>query len=117
MQPIDRALRELMDVRGITEQTELAAAAEVTPATISRYLSRHRARRMNAQALATVEKLARALDVEPEYFLEYRQAKAKRLVEEAMAQGLIDLEDIELILARKRYQKRREGTDGDCDNA
>jgi len=72
---------------------------------------------MNSQAVKTVEKLAGALGVEPEYFREYRGWKAEKLVREAIAEGLIDLEDIELILARKRYQKRREGTDGNCDNA
>jgi transcriptional regulator with XRE-family HTH domain len=53
----------------------------------------------------TIEKIARALEVEPEYFALYREWKAKHLVEEAMAAGLIDLEDIELVLARKRYGK------------
>ncbi len=77
---------------------------DVTSATVSRYLSSQRGTRMNSQmnsqAARTVEKMARALGVEPEYFLEYRQAKAERLVREAMAQGKIDLDDIELIIAR-----------------
>jgi len=31
--------------------------------------------------------------IEPEYLLEYREAKAKQFVEQAIREGLIDLED------------------------
>lgn len=101
-EPMDVALLALMTTRGLTE-TELAAAADVTPATVSRYLSGHRGRSLDWRSVKTVEKLAAALAVDPEYFLEYRQAKAERLVKEAMGRGDIDLEDIELILEGKRY--------------
>jgi len=56
---------------------------------------------MNSRSVETVRQIAAALSVPPEYFLEYRQWKAKQLLGEAMAKGLIDLEDIELILAGK----------------
>jgi transcriptional regulator with XRE-family HTH domain len=99
MKPISEALRELLDDRSLSD-TQLMAAADVSPATVSQYLSGRRGRRMNSQALKTVEKLAAALDVDPEYFLEYRQAKAERLVREAIGKGWMDLDDIELIIAR-----------------
>ena len=86
-------------------------AADISRSDLYRYLRGDRGRRMNSQALETVEKLARAFELPPEYFVEYRAAKAKHLVEQAMAAGLIDLEDIELILAGKRYGGRaREDT-------
>ena len=93
-----------MNERGIADGIEMSGVADVSAATVSLYLSGKRGRRMNSQAVKTVEKLAGALGVEPEYFREYREWKAKHLIEEAMAAGLIDLEDIELILAGKRYQ-------------
>lgn len=90
-------------------QTDVWALADISPAVLSRYLRGERGRRMNSQAITTVEKLAKALSVEPEYFVEYRAWKAQKLVREAMAQGLIDLEDIELILAGKRYRDSHRG--------
>ncbi len=100
MDPMHKALRALMQEKGYREHLDLAVAADVTSATVSRYLSSQRGTRMNSQAALTVEKLAQALGVQPEYFLEYRQAKAETLVREAMAAGKIDLDDIELIIAR-----------------
>lgn len=108
MKPLHEALHELMASRGMSEHLELAAAADITPSTVSRYLSRNRGTRMNSQALATVEKLARALGVEPEYFLEYRAEKARRLVEDAVKRGEIDLEDIELVIERHKFMAGRE---------
>lgn len=104
MQPMPKALRDLLSQRDMTE-TELMAAAGVSPATVNRYLTGSRGRRMNSQAIKTVEKLAAALGVEPEYFLEYRQWKARQLVEQAMREGLIDLNDIELIIKKHQTLK------------
>lgn len=113
MKPIHLALRELMDAKGLHEHLELATAADVTPATVSRYLSGRRGTRINSQALRTVEKLAPALGVAPEYFLEYRQAKAEKLVREAMADGLISLEALEMLVEGARV--RRGTTKGDSE--
>jgi hypothetical protein len=43
-------------------------------------------------------------------FGEYREWKTKHLVGQAITSGLIDLEDIELILAGKRYETRNRET-------
>ena len=107
MKPLSEALRDLLAEKNLS-QTDLWAAADLSPAVLSRYLSGERGRRMNSQALATVEKLARALGVEPEYFLEYRAEKARRLVENAVKRGEIDLEDIELVIERHKFMKGRE---------
>lgn len=94
--PFREALAEQMRERRL-QQLELAVRSEVSEAAISLYLSGRRRPRMQ-----TMEKLARGLDLPPQYFAEWRAAKAKVLVEEAMAKGLVDLEDIELILERRR---------------
>lgn len=60
MEPLPTALKRLLKERDMTE-TELMARADVSPATVSLYLSGRRGRRMNSQAIPTVEKLAAAL--------------------------------------------------------
>ncbi|HZJ03015.1 MAG TPA: helix-turn-helix transcriptional regulator [Thermoleophilia bacterium] len=97
MKPMKTALRELMDERGMNE-TDLMAAAQVSPSTVNLYLAGKRGVRVNSQAMKTVQKLAGALRVEPEYFCEYRQARAEQLVRHGISQGIIDLEDVELLL-------------------
>ena len=82
MDSIARALRDLLDRRRMTD-TELMAAANVSPATVSRYLSGSRGLRMNSQAVATVEKLAHALGVAPEYFREYRAWQVREIARQA----------------------------------
>ena len=101
--PLNQALRDLIDEVGWTEE-ELARHTSVTQGTINKYLRSRRGREMNSRSVETVRQIAAAFSVPPEYFLEYRQWKAKQLVAEAMAKGLIDLEDIELILAGKKYR-------------
>jgi len=102
--PLDQALRELIETAGFTEDELARRTASVSQGTINKYLRSRRGRVMNARSVETVRQLAAALSVPPEYFLEYRQWKAKQLVAEAMEKGLIDLEDIELILAGKKYR-------------
>ena len=92
------SVADLMERRHL-EQLDLAVRADLSQAAVSYYLGGRRVPR-----LKTIEKLASALEISPEYFALYRRTKAKHLLEEAMAQGLIDLEDIELILAGKRYR-------------
>ncbi|MCL5942127.1 MAG: helix-turn-helix transcriptional regulator [Actinobacteria bacterium] len=87
MEPLPQALRTLMNERGITDGIELSGIADVSAATVSLYLSGRRGREINSRSIRTVEKFAAALRVKPEYFLEYRQMKAERLVREAMAAG------------------------------
>lgn len=106
MKPIAEALEELMTERHL-RPVDVWTGADISRSDLYRYLKGDRGRRMNSQALETVEKLARFFGLPPEFFREYREWKAKRLVAEAMAEGLIELEDIELILAGKRYQGRQ----------
>ncbi len=94
--PFREALAEQMRQRKL-QQLELAVRSDVSEAAISLYLSGRRQPRM-----ATIEKLARGLELPPDYFAEWRAARAKALIESAMAQGLVELEDVELILERRR---------------
>ena len=110
--PLDQALRELVDASGLTED-QLASRTTVTQGTINKYLRSRRGLQMNSRSVETVRQIAAALSVPPEYFLEYRQWKAKQLLAEAMAAGQIDLEDIELILAGKKYRGAQPGSKRD----
>lgn len=82
MKPLHKALQELMAEREMT-QTDLWASADLSPAVLSRYLSGKRGRRVNSQAVRTVEKLAAALGVEPEYFVEYRLWQVQEIARQA----------------------------------
>ena len=72
VEPLATALRRLMAERGLTSDTDLWARAGLDSSTVSLYLAGKRGRRMNTQAVQTVEKLAKALEVPPTYFVEYR---------------------------------------------
>ena len=72
VEPLATALRRLMVERGLTSDTDLWARAGLDSSTVSLYLAGKRGRRMNTQAIQTVEKLAKALEVLPTYFVEYR---------------------------------------------
>lgn len=97
MKPFREALSELVQQTGL-QQLDIAVRAGISEGSVSLYLTGKRYPRP-----ATMARLAKAFNLEPEYFREYREWKAKHLVEQAMAAGLIDLEDIELILAGKRF--------------
>ena len=77
MEPISTALRELCDMRGISG-AELWARAGVSKATLSRYVHGSRGRAPDNRAARTIIKLARVLEVEPDYFLEYRVWRLSR---------------------------------------
>lgn len=98
MKAFREALAERVQETGL-QQLDIAVRAGISEGSISLYLTGRRFPRP-----ATMARLAIALGVEPEYFREYREWKAQKLVREAMEQGMIELEDIELILAGKRYR-------------
>jgi transcriptional regulator with XRE-family HTH domain len=98
MKPFHEAFSELVATTGM-QQLDIAVRAGISEGSVSLYLKGERNPRP-----ATMGRLAEAFGLPPEYFREVRAAKAKKLVEDAMEKGLIDLEDIELILAGKRYQ-------------
>jgi len=81
--PLAGSLRDLMSARGISDGIELSGIADVSAATVSLYLNGKRGRRMNSQAVATVEKLAHALGVAPEYFREYRGWQVREIARQA----------------------------------
>lgn len=97
MTPISQALKALLELRDMTE-TELMARAGVSPATVSHYLSGKRGVAMNTQAVKTVEKLAAALGVDPDHFIEYRvhriaeRLKANADLADAVYQWVLDKE-------------------------
>jgi transcriptional regulator with XRE-family HTH domain len=78
MKPLRQALRDLMEERHLT-QTDVWAAADLSSAVVSRYLSGERGRRVNSQAAAAIEKLAAVLGVAPDYFIEYRQWRVQEI--------------------------------------
>lgn len=108
-QPIELALRELMRKQNLTE-TGLAERIPVNQSTISRYLRRQRGRVLSRETVETISRIAEALDREPEYFLEVRIYRARLEVEQAMREGVVDLEDIRELVRRKRASSCRGGT-------
>ncbi len=71
MKPLATALSELLREREMS-QAELWALAGLSPTVVSRYLSGERGRKMDWRSADTIERLAGALDVGPDYFIEYR---------------------------------------------
>lgn len=80
-----------MEERRVTP-AQIWAAADLSPAVIYRYFRGERGRRINSQAARTIEKLAAALGVRPDYFLEYRVWRVQELVREhpALADDVYD---------------------------
>jgi transcriptional regulator with XRE-family HTH domain len=86
-EPILVALAELLEKRGMT-QAALCRAADVSPGTVSRYLSGGRGTRLESRGARAVEKIASALGVEPEYFREYRAWRLREIA--VVAPDLLD---------------------------
>ena len=78
MEPMRIALRSLIRERGMTD-TEVWVAAGVSPGALSRYLNGTRGTVLDDRGARTVRKLARVLDVPPDYFVEYRTWRLHRL--------------------------------------
>lgn len=103
--PLRNSLKDLLTERGLS-QTELWAAADLSPAVVSRYLSGERGRVLNARSMVTLEKLAAALEIDPDFFLEYRQARVARMAAEALAEGIMEPEDFEAFLLQQGELRR-----------
>ncbi len=95
----------MLTERGMS-QTDLWAAAGISPAVLSRYLKGERGRVMNSGSMSTLEKLAAALEISPDYFLEYRQAKAAEMIAGALAEGIMEPEDLAAFLEQQRELRR-----------
>jgi len=102
--PVNESLRELLDEKEWSD-TRLMYEADVSPSTVSSYLSGKRGHALDFRSIRTLEKFAKALETEPEYFLEYRQFRAQEMLREMIAAGEIDLEDLEEIRARRRAEQ------------
>jgi transcriptional regulator with XRE-family HTH domain len=104
--PLAQALRDLMDERGITDGIEMSGVADVSAATVSLYLNGKRGLRMNSQAIKTVGKLAGALGVDPDYFVECRQLKVRQMADEAVKEGILEPEDFAAYLEVQRELRK-----------
>ena len=79
VEPLQIAIRQLLEARDMTE-TELMAKARLAPSTVTHYLRGSRGRRMDPRSVASVEKMAQALDVPPEHFIEYRIWRCEQIM-------------------------------------
>lgn len=79
MEPLDVALKALLRERGMT-QTDLWTATGLTKSAVSRYVNGTRGRVGDQRTMAPMEAFAKALDVEPEYFVEYRLCQICRVL-------------------------------------
>lgn len=109
--PISEALRELITARRL-RLVDVWTGADISRSDLYRYLRGDRGRRMNSQALETVEKLARFFDLPPEYFMEYRQEKVKEMAAEAIREGILEPEDFRAYLEIQRELRKAEGQHG-----
>lgn len=76
MEPFSKALAALLRERGL-EQMEVAAAADISESAISLYINEQRRPRPE-----TIVKVARALDLNPTYFIEYRRWSLHQALDE-----------------------------------
>jgi transcriptional regulator with XRE-family HTH domain len=91
-QPLSAALAGLLRERRLT-QAELWRAAGVSQGAVSRYLSGTRGTKIDSRAARALEKLASALAVEPDYFLEYRAWRVREvaLTDPDLVEDLYDI--------------------------
>jgi transcriptional regulator with XRE-family HTH domain len=73
--PFLKALANLMKERGI-DQLRLSGLARMNQSSVSRYLDG-----LRKPSLASMEKIAAALEVSPDFFLEYRIERVKAIME------------------------------------
>ncbi len=73
--PFPEALAKLMKERGV-DQLRLSGLAKMNQSSVSRYLDG-----LRKPSLASMESLAAALEVLPDFFLEYRIEKVKKAME------------------------------------
>jgi len=78
MDAIAVALKKLKEAAGMTD-TEVWAAAGISPGALSRYLGGSRGRMgINGSGAETIEKLAAVFDLPPTYFVEYRMWQVRQ---------------------------------------
>jgi transcriptional regulator with XRE-family HTH domain len=75
VEPFPKALANLMKERGV-DQLRLSGLAKMNQSSVSRYLGG-----LRKPSLASMESIAAALEVAPDFFLEYRIEKVKEIME------------------------------------
>jgi len=107
--PIHDELRELMRGRGWSP-IELAAAADTTPATVSRYLNARRGRRIDPKSLRTYRSFERAFDLPQGYFLEEQLWEEHKELTRLVKAGLIRLPQLHaLVVLGQREEELARG--------
>lgn len=96
MKPFSQALADIMRERGL-QQMDVAVRGRVSESSVHHYLKG--TRRASPGAIA---RIAVGLDLPPEYFLEYRHWRARRMVEAALNEDVVDLADLERFLKLER---------------
>ena len=93
MKPMSIALRELMAERGMTVSDLWIAAGLGGPSGVYRYLSGDRGRGVNSQSAEAIRKISRALNVEPDYWMEYRAYRVREIAKKHpdLASSVYDL--------------------------
>jgi transcriptional regulator with XRE-family HTH domain len=106
-EPFGKALGDLLRERGLTA-TAFSAMTPYNQATISRYLSRKRGRQLNEETVKTMSDIARALELDPDYFVEVRLFKLQQLMEQGVSVGEPSLEGLKMLIegARLRQEAR-----------
>ena len=107
---IGEAIEALLTERGWTT-LDLAKRSANPLGTIVRYVSRRHALTLNRRSASTVLRIAAAFEIQPEYFREYREWKARRLLDEAIGRKSIELEDVEYLLKHKKRASDRSRRD------
>ena len=110
MEPIQTSLHKLMQVRGMQVKDLWVAADLGGPSGVYRYLRGQRAKRVNSQSAAALEKISAVLGVSPEYWVEYRAWQAREILcqESQLVEPYYDLllEDARLRGLRLRTEVR-----------
>ena len=113
MEPIATALAALMAERGFS-QTQLWAAADLSPAVVSSYLSGKRGTTIDRRGARTIERMAVVLKVAPEYFVEYRAWQVREIARQRPA--VVD-DVYGLLIAAARLHGLRLGVEQGPDDA
>ncbi|MHB8867479.1 MAG: helix-turn-helix domain-containing protein [Thermoleophilia bacterium] len=94
-----------MKERG-ARQIDVATWAEVDQSSVSRYIDKKR-----TPELEVMQAIEAGFGLSPgTFFLETREARAQDIVTKAIREGVIELEDIELLIAGYRARRQEEET-------
>ena len=109
-EPFSKALRALLQERGLSE-TALAAMTPYNQNTINRYIHGQRGREISKRTVRTMTDIARALEVDPEYFAEIRIYRMWQELAEDVRAGYIRTEDFQLMREGARLRRQLESSE------